>query len=40
MRRVAQYESRNTVPATIMAIGNAVRWAEQIMQAIDERWHQ
>jgi hypothetical protein len=37
-RKLVQYESGPRVPATIMAIGDAVRWAEQIMQAIDERW--
>jgi hypothetical protein len=37
-RKLAQYDSSPPVPATIMAIGDAVRWAEQIMQAIDERW--
>jgi len=26
------------VPATISAIADAIRWAEQIMRAIDERW--
>jgi hypothetical protein len=26
------------VPATITAIDDAVRWAEQIMKRIDERW--
>jgi hypothetical protein len=37
-RKLAQYDSGARVPATITAIGDAVRWAEQIMQAIDERW--
>lgn len=37
-RKLAQYESGARVPATIFAIGDAVRWAEQIMQAIGERW--
>jgi hypothetical protein len=37
-RKLAQYESGKRVPATIMAIEDAVCWAEQIMRAIDERW--
>ena len=37
-RKLAQYDGGARVPATIMAIEDAVRWAEQIMQAIDERW--
>ena len=37
-RKLAQYESGKRVPATIMVIEDAVRWAEQIMRAIDERW--
>lgn len=36
--KLAQYDSRTRLPATIMAIGDAVQWAEQIMRAIDERW--
>ena len=26
------------VPATVAAISDSVRWAEEIMSAIDERW--
>lgn len=37
-RKLAQYDGGAKVPATIMAIEDAVRWAEQIMRAIDERW--
>jgi hypothetical protein len=37
-RKLAQYEGGDRVPATIMAIENAVRWAEQILHVIDERW--
>jgi len=37
-RKLAQYDGGTRVPATITAIGDTVRWAEQIMQAIDERW--
>jgi hypothetical protein len=37
-RKLAQYDGGARVPATIMAIEDAVRWAEQIMKAIDERW--
>jgi|SRR6202021_1616232 len=37
-RKLAQYDGGTRVPATIMAIGDVVRRAEQIMRAIDERW--
>jgi hypothetical protein len=37
-RKLAQYEGSVRVPATIMAIENAVRWAEEILHVIDERW--
>jgi hypothetical protein len=29
---------RQKSPATMSAIADAVRWAEEIMKAIDERW--
>jgi hypothetical protein len=37
-RKLAQYDGGAKVPATIMAIENAVRWAEQILHVIDESW--
>jgi len=37
-RKLAQFDGGTRVPATISAIGDAVRWAEEIMRAIDERW--
>jgi hypothetical protein len=37
-RKLAQYEGAKRVPATISAISDAVRWAEEIMKAIDEWW--
>lgn len=37
-RKLSQYDGGKKVPATISAVADAVRWAEQIMQAIDERW--
>ena len=37
-RKLAQFDGGARVPATITAIGDAVRWAEEIMRAIDERW--
>jgi hypothetical protein len=37
-RKLAQYEGGARVPATITAIADAVRWAEQILHVIDERW--
>jgi hypothetical protein len=37
-RKLAQFDGGKKVPATISAIADAVRWAEEIMKAIDERW--
>lgn len=39
-RKLAQYDGVATsrVPATVAAISNAIRWAEQIMNEIDHRW--
>jgi hypothetical protein len=37
-RKLAQLDGGKRVPATISAITDAVRWAEEIMKAIDERW--
>jgi hypothetical protein len=37
-RKLAQYDGGKRVPATVAAISDSVRWAEEIMQAIDERW--
>jgi hypothetical protein len=37
-RKLAQYEGGARVPATICAIDNAIRSAEQIMNEIDRRW--
>jgi hypothetical protein len=36
-RKLAQYDGRPRVPATISAIADAIRWAEEIMKEIDER---
>jgi hypothetical protein len=36
-RKLAQFDGGKRVPATISAITDAVRWAEEIMKAIDER---
>lgn len=36
-RRLAQFEPGKRVPATICAISDAVRWAEEIMEEIDRR---
>jgi len=38
VRRLAQFDGGRKVPATMSAIAEAVRWAEEIMKAIDERW--
>jgi len=36
-RKLAQWDGGKRVPATVAAISDAVRWAEEIMKAIDER---
>ena len=37
-RKLAQYDGGRRVPATVAAISDAVRWAEEIMREIDERF--
>jgi hypothetical protein len=37
-RKLAQYEGGKRVPATVAAISDAVRWADEIMRATDERF--
>ena len=37
-RKLAQYDGGKRVPATVAAISDAVRWAEEIMREIDQRW--
>jgi hypothetical protein len=37
-RKLSQFEAGRKVPATVSAIADAVRWAEEILKAIDERW--
>ena len=37
-RKLAQYDGGKRVPATVSAIADAVRWAEEILKEIDERW--
>ena len=37
-RKLAQYDGGKRVPATMSAIADAVRWAEEIMKEIDTRW--
>ena len=37
-RKLAQFDGGKRVPATMSAIADAVRWAEEIMKAIDKRW--
>ena len=36
-RKLAQYDGGARVPATVSAIADAIRWAEQIMDEIDRR---
>ena len=35
-RKLAQWDGGKRVPATVAAIADAVRWAEEIMKAIDD----
>ena len=37
-RKLALFQGGQRVPATLSAIADAVRWAEEIMRAIDDRW--
>jgi hypothetical protein len=37
-RKLAQFDGGKRVPATVSAIADAVRSAEEILKAIDERW--
>jgi hypothetical protein len=37
-RKLAQWDGGKRVPATVAAISDAVRWAEEIMRVIDDRW--
>jgi hypothetical protein len=37
-RKLAQHDGGKRIPATVAAISDAVRWAEEIMKEIDGRW--
>jgi hypothetical protein len=37
-RKLAQFDGGKRVPATVAAISDAVRWAEEILREIDRRW--
>jgi len=37
-RKLAQYDGGKRVPATMCAIADAARWAQEIMREIDDRW--
>jgi len=37
-RKLSTFDGGKRVPATICAIADAVRWAEELLKAIDERW--
>ena len=37
-RKLAQYDGLKHVPATVSAIADAIRWAEEILKEIDRRW--
>jgi hypothetical protein len=37
-RNLSLYDAGKRVPATISAISDAVRWADEILREIDRRW--
>ena len=37
-RKLSQWDGGKRVPATVSAINDAIRWAEQLMDEIDRRW--
>lgn len=37
-RKLSTFEGGTRVPATMTAISDAVRWAEELLKAIDEHW--
>lgn len=37
-RKLAQYPPEARVPATIVAVEDAICWAEKILAAIDKKW--
>lgn len=37
-RKLAQYEGGKRVPVTMCAVSDPIRWAEEILKTIDERW--
>jgi len=37
-RKLTQFEGGKRVPATMCAISDAIRWAEEIRAEIDRRW--
>lgn len=37
-RKLSQFDGGKRVPATLSAISDAARWADEIMKAMDERW--
>ena len=37
-RKLSGFDGGKRVPATVAAISDAVRWAEELLKAIDERW--
>jgi hypothetical protein len=39
-RKLAQYDGGQRVPPTVAAIADAIRWAVEIMRAIDQHWPQ
>jgi len=37
-RKLSQWDGGKRVPATVAAISDTVRWAEEIMCEFDKRW--
>jgi hypothetical protein len=38
VRLLSGFDGGKRVPATVAAISDAVRWAEELLKSIDERW--
>jgi len=39
-RKLSQYDGGKRIPATVAAMSDAIRWAEEILKEIDRRWPQ
>jgi hypothetical protein len=37
-RKLSSLDPSKRVPATVAAVSDAIRWAQRLMEEIDERW--